>query len=123
MIVKYVNEDGPHTGTTVLYAARVIFFATMESIPGLMSNHGMKFLAVVKQTRGEVTVDHVLRRAGLHPAMIRLRDSNRDGRSIAERGAYAIPVDLLTYKACVGVEEGSHKLRYFLKFYSTSHMR
>ena len=101
MIVKYVNEDGPHTGTTVLYAARVIFFATMESIPGLMSNNGMKFLAVVKQTRGEVTVDHVLRRAGLHPAMIRLRDSNRDGRSIAEHGAYAIPVDLLTYKGAL----------------------
>ena len=95
----------------------------MESIQGLMSNNGMKFLAVVKQTRGEVTVDHVLRRAGLHLAMIRLRDSNRDGRSIAEHGAYAIPVDLLTYKACVGVEEGSHKITLLLKFYSTSHMR
>ena len=112
-----MNEDGPHAGTTVLYAAWVIFFTTMESIPGLMSNNGMKFLAVMKQTRGEVTVDHVLRRAGLNPAMTRIRDNNRDGTSIAERGAYAIPIELLTYKACVGIEEGSHKLCYFLKFY------
>ena len=123
MIVKYKNEDSPHPGTTVLYATRVIFFTTMESIPGLMSNNGMKFLVVMKQTRGEVTMDHVLRHVGLHLAMIRLRDSNRDGTSIAERGAYAIPVDLLIYKACVGIEEGSHKLRYFLNFYSISHMR
>ena len=99
-------------GVRTTHGVRVLFFATINE-------HGkgrpLAFLAMAYLQEASAVEDDVTIAAGMQPAMFKVV-----GHGDGQTSAYALPIDLLTWKACLCSVEGSS---YLLKSYSTSHMR
>ena len=122
MTVKYINDSPPHAGTQVVYGARIRFFAAIPVIEDAVAsapNH-FTFLAVVNQYRGDPFVDSVTGRVGFQSWMLWVRNWGNEGTTYEDHSLYAVPVDMLTHKVCMGYDTNGC---YLIRFKSTQHMR
>ena len=122
VIVKYINDIPPHTGTQVVYGARIRFFVaipTMNEAATSTANH-FTFLAVVNQYRGDSVVDTVTGRVEFQSWMLPVRNWGNERTAYEDHSLYAVPIDMLTHKVCMGYDTIE---RYLIQFNSTQHMR